>query len=56
MSKVVKILKQSGRYLTIIGVFIFTFCFAMFQGGFVSWFIFQLKKEVPELPNVVRNM
>ena len=40
MSKVVKILKQSGRYLTIIGLFIFTFCFAMFQGGFVSWFIF----------------
>ena len=40
MSKVVKMLKQSGRYLTIIGLFIFTFCFAMFQGGFVSWFIF----------------
>lgn len=40
MSKVVKIMKQSGRYVTIIGLFIFTFCFAMFQGGFVSWFIF----------------
>jgi len=40
MRKIVEILKQSGRYLTIIGLFIFTFCFAMFQGGFVSWFIF----------------
>lgn len=40
MSNIIKILKRSGHYLTIIGLFIFTFCFAMFQGGFVSWFIF----------------
>ena len=40
MSKVVKMLKQSRRYVTISGLFILTFCFAMFQGGFVSWFVF----------------
>ncbi|MEO4055478.1 DUF58 domain-containing protein [Solibacillus sp. CAU 1738] len=40
MKKVRTFLKDSGRVLSVVALIIFTFCFAMFQGGFVSWFIF----------------
>lgn len=33
-------MQQSGRLLTVLLLLIITFCFAMFQGGFVSWFVF----------------
>lgn len=32
--------KQGGRFITVVVLLALTFCFAMFQGGFVSWFIF----------------
>lgn len=32
--------KESGRVVTVFLLLIVTFCFAMFQGGFVSWFVF----------------
>ncbi len=38
--KVIKAAKQGGRLLTVAGLLALTFCFAMFQGGFVSWFVF----------------
>ncbi|MFF5996646.1 DUF58 domain-containing protein [Lysinibacillus sp. KU-BSD001] len=40
MKAAVKMMRQTGRFFTVIGLLVFTFCFAMFQGGFVSWFIF----------------
>ena len=40
MNKIVGILKHSRAYFIISVLFLFTFSFAMFQGGFVSWFIF----------------
>lgn len=33
-------LQESGRLITVTALLIGTFCFAMFQGGFVSWFVF----------------
>lgn len=33
-------LKQGGRVATVFLLLVLTFCFAMFQGGFVSWFVF----------------
>lgn len=33
-------IKRGTRFLTVVGLLALTFCFAMFQGGFVSWFIF----------------
>ena len=38
--RIVKVVKQGGRLLTVVGLLALTFCFAMFQGGFVSWFVF----------------
>ncbi|MGM9948468.1 MAG: DUF58 domain-containing protein [Lysinibacillus sp.] len=38
--RLVKVVKQGGRLLTVLGLLALTFCFAMFQGGFVSWFVF----------------
>lgn len=38
--RIMKVLKQGGRLLTVVGLLVLTFCFAMFQGGFVSWFVF----------------
>lgn len=38
--KIIKAAKQGGRLLTVAGLLALTFCFAMFQGGFVSWFVF----------------
>lgn len=32
--------KESGRVVTVFLLLVITFCFAMFQGGFVSWFVF----------------
>lgn len=32
--------KESGRVITVFLLLVITFCFAMFQGGFVSWFVF----------------
>ncbi len=32
--------KQGSRFLLVVILLVFSFCFAMFQGGFVSWFIF----------------
>lgn len=32
--------QTSKRMIVIIGLMVLTFCFAMFQGGFVSWFVF----------------
>lgn len=33
-------LQESGRLVTVAILLVGTFCFAMFQGGFVSWFVF----------------
>lgn len=33
-------IRRGARFLTVVGLLALTFCFAMFQGGFVSWFIF----------------
>ncbi|MER2108997.1 MAG: DUF58 domain-containing protein [Solibacillus sp.] len=33
-------LKESGRVITVFLLLVIAFCFAMFQGGFVSWFVF----------------
>ena len=32
--------QTSKRFVIVIGLMVLTFCFAMFQGGFVSWFVF----------------
>ncbi|WP_413363827.1 DUF58 domain-containing protein [Lysinibacillus sp. 3P01SB] len=40
MRNMMKGIRQGSRFLTVIGLLALTFCFAMFQGGFVSWFIF----------------
>ncbi|WP_332650235.1 DUF58 domain-containing protein [Lysinibacillus sp. 54212] len=40
MKRIFQYVKKSSRFITIIGLLLFAFCFAMFQGGFVSWFIF----------------
>lgn len=38
--RIVKNIRRGGRFLIVFGLLALTFCFAMFQGGFVSWFIF----------------
>ncbi|KGR87409.1 DUF58 domain-containing protein [Lysinibacillus odysseyi] len=38
--KVIIGMKRGARFLMVVGLLALTFCFAMFQGGFVSWFIF----------------
>lgn len=42
MKRLPSIVKFWGRLLFIVLILIFTFSFAMFQGGFVSWFIFYM--------------
>ncbi|MBD8038744.1 DUF58 domain-containing protein [Solibacillus sp. A46] len=32
--------RHSGRLVTVILLLVITYCYAMFQGGFVSWFVF----------------
>src|SRR4051812_38026491 len=40
MRSVKTIIQHSGRLLTVLMLLALTFCYAMFQGGFVSWFVF----------------
>lgn len=40
MNGIKRYLKKGGRFIAIMALLVFAFCFAMFQGGFVSWFIF----------------
>ena len=42
MKRLKKIVESWGRLLFVLLILIFTFSFAMFQGGFVSWFIFYM--------------
>lgn len=42
MNQLKKITGLWGRLLLVLFIFFFTFSFAMFQGGFVSWFIFYM--------------
>lgn len=42
MNKAKEFANLWGRLLLVLGLFILTFSFAMFQGGFVSWFIFYM--------------
>lgn len=34
------LLEKSKHFLLITFLMVVTFCYAMFQGGFVSWFVF----------------
>lgn len=40
MKKFRYLFQHGGRLLTVIALLIITYCYAMFQGGFVSWFVF----------------
>lgn len=40
MKKIRYFFQHGGRLLTVIVLLIITYCYAMFQGGFVSWFVF----------------
>lgn len=40
MKKIRYFFQHGGRLLTVIALLIITYCYAMFQGGFVSWFVF----------------
>lgn len=40
MNKIKGVLGDGGRLVVIILLIVITFSYAMFQGGFVSWFIF----------------
>ena len=40
MKRVNHFIQHGGRLVTVILLLIITFCYAMFQGGFVSWFVF----------------
>jgi uncharacterized protein (DUF58 family) len=42
MSQMKKFLDLWGRLVFVLVILVFTFSFAMFQGGFVSWFIFYM--------------
>ncbi len=42
MKRVKQILSSSGRMVFVLILLFLTFAFAMFQGGFVSWFIFYI--------------
>ncbi|ETP69471.1 hypothetical protein G159_07240 [Planococcus glaciei CHR43] len=42
MSKAKEFMNLWGRLLFVLGLLLLTFSFAMFQGGFVSWFIFYM--------------
>ncbi len=40
MNRIRDFFLHSGRFVTVIVLLVITFSFAMFQGGFVSWFVF----------------
>lgn len=40
MKNVISFFQHGGRLVTVISLLILTYCYAMFQGGFVSWFVF----------------
>ena len=40
MKKLTYFFQHGGRLLTVIILLVITYCYAMFQGGFVSWFVF----------------
>lgn len=40
MNRVKDFVKHGGRLITVISLLVITYCFAMFQGGFVSWYLF----------------
>ena len=40
MSGFKQFFRHSGRLITVILLLAITYCYAMFQGGFVSWFVF----------------
>ncbi|MER2121337.1 MAG: DUF58 domain-containing protein [Solibacillus sp.] len=40
MKGIKQFLKHGGRLITVVSLLIITYCYAMFQGGFVSWFVF----------------
>lgn len=40
MSKYKQILNKVGRFIVVLLLMVITFSYAMFQGGFVSWFLF----------------
>ena len=40
MKKIRYFLKHGGRLITVMALLVITYCYAMFQGGFVSWFVF----------------
>ncbi|MEG0473234.1 MAG: DUF58 domain-containing protein [Solibacillus sp.] len=40
MSRLNDFIKHGGRLVTVVSLLVVTYCFAMFQGGFVSWYLF----------------
>src|SRR5690606_35378418 len=40
MKGIKQFLKHGGRLITVVSLLIITYCYAMFQGGFVSWSVF----------------
>lgn len=42
MKKTAPIVNLGGRFFLVLFILVFTFAYAMFQGGFVSWFIFYM--------------
>ncbi|MGN7478714.1 DUF58 domain-containing protein [Solibacillus silvestris] len=40
MKGIKQFFRHGGRLITVISLLIITYCYAMFQGGFVSWFVF----------------
>ncbi|KGR77220.1 DUF58 domain-containing protein [Ureibacillus sinduriensis] len=40
MKKLKAYLRGGGQFIIILSLAVITFCYAMFQGGFVSWFVF----------------
>ncbi|MEK4427246.1 DUF58 domain-containing protein [Solibacillus sp. FSL K6-1523] len=40
MSRLNEFFKHGGRLVTVVSLLVITYCFAMFQGGFVSWYLF----------------
>src|SRR3954451_6500161 len=40
MKKIVKTLKKVWKFLLLLFLILLTFSYAMFEGGFVSWFLF----------------
>lgn len=40
MNRLGEFFKHGGRLVTVVSLLVITYCFAMFQGGFVSWYLF----------------